>query len=68
MLFNAEVIQCPECVLYSQVKIKSRSAVQSPKMTVCVQPPLAVTQDQFVLDSMGMAVFPFLAYICPKHT
>uniref|UniRef100_A0A672RFV6 Bardet-Biedl syndrome 9 n=1 Tax=Sinocyclocheilus grahami TaxID=75366 RepID=A0A672RFV6_SINGR len=53
---------CPECVLYSQVKIKSRSAVQSPKVTVCVQPPLAVTQDQFVLDSMGMAVFPFLAY------
>ncbi|KTF97006.1 hypothetical protein cypCar_00044934, partial [Cyprinus carpio] len=51
-----------------KVKIKSRSAVQSPKMTVCVQPPLAVTQDQFVLDSMGMAVFPFLAYICPKHT
>ncbi|XP_077056310.1 protein PTHB1 isoform X2 [Siphateles boraxobius] len=36
-----------------QVRIKSRSAVASPKMTVCVQPPLAVTQDQFVLDSMG---------------
>ncbi|XP_016375732.1 protein PTHB1 [Sinocyclocheilus rhinocerous] len=36
-----------------KVKIKSRSAVQSPKVTVCVQPPLAVTQDQFVLDSMG---------------
>ncbi|RXN22946.1 PTHB1 isoform X2 [Labeo rohita] len=36
-----------------KVKIKSRSAVQSPKMTVCVQPPLAVTQDQFVLESMG---------------
>uniref|UniRef100_A0A8C1A588 Bardet-Biedl syndrome 9 n=1 Tax=Cyprinus carpio carpio TaxID=630221 RepID=A0A8C1A588_CYPCA len=57
VLFNAEVIQCPECVLYSQVKIKSRSAVQSPKMTVCVQPPLAVTQDQFVLDSMDFLQF-----------
>lgn len=36
-----------------KVKITSRTAVQSPKVTVCVQPPLAVTQDQFVLDSMG---------------
>ncbi|XP_073781881.1 protein PTHB1 isoform X4 [Danio rerio] len=36
-----------------KVKIKSRAVVQNPKMTVCVQPPLAVTQDQFVLDSMG---------------
>uniref|UniRef100_A0A672MEK3 Bardet-Biedl syndrome 9 n=1 Tax=Sinocyclocheilus grahami TaxID=75366 RepID=A0A672MEK3_SINGR len=45
---------CPECVLYSQVKIKNRGAVHSPKMTVCVQPPLGVTQDQFVLDSIGI--------------
>ncbi|KTG36459.1 hypothetical protein cypCar_00032007 [Cyprinus carpio] len=36
-----------------KVKIKNRGAVHSPKMTVCVQPPLGVTQDQFVLDSMG---------------
>ncbi|KAG5271262.1 hypothetical protein AALO_G00177730 [Alosa alosa] len=36
-----------------QIKVKSRNAVQSPKITVCVQPPLAVSQDQFVLDSLG---------------
>ncbi|TRY97356.1 hypothetical protein DNTS_031697 [Danionella cerebrum] len=36
-----------------KVKIKSRGAVENPKMTVCVQPPLAVTQEQFVMDSMG---------------
>ncbi len=53
-------------MLYSQVKIKSRSEVKSPKMTVCVQPPLAVTQDQFVLDSMGMAVFTFWHIFVPN--
>ncbi|XP_057195745.1 protein PTHB1 [Triplophysa rosa] len=36
-----------------KVKVRSSAVVQSPKMTVCVQPPLAVTQDQFVFDSMG---------------
>ncbi|XP_065130363.2 protein PTHB1 isoform X1 [Paramisgurnus dabryanus] len=36
-----------------KVKVKSSAAVQSPKMTVCVQPPLAVTQDQFVFNSIG---------------
>ncbi|XP_036395450.1 protein PTHB1 [Megalops cyprinoides] len=36
-----------------KVTVKTRAAVQSPKLTVCVPPPLAVTQDQFVLDSMA---------------
>ncbi|XP_051576570.1 protein PTHB1 isoform X2 [Myxocyprinus asiaticus] len=36
-----------------KVKVKSRAAIQTPKMTVCVPPPLAVTQEQFVLNSMG---------------
>ncbi|XP_064199426.1 protein PTHB1 isoform X1 [Anguilla rostrata] len=36
-----------------KISVRCRSAVQSPKLTVCVQPPLAVTQEQFVLDSMG---------------
>ncbi|RXM97102.1 Protein PTHB1 [Acipenser ruthenus] len=36
-----------------KVKIKTRFVVQNPKVTVSVQPPLAVTQDQFVLDSVG---------------
>uniref|UniRef100_A0AAR2LKP5 Bardet-Biedl syndrome 9 n=1 Tax=Pygocentrus nattereri TaxID=42514 RepID=A0AAR2LKP5_PYGNA len=35
-------------------QVSCRSALQSPKLSVCVQPPLAVTQDQFVLDSLGM--------------
>src|SRR4029434_1758220 len=39
----------------SQIKVRSRSVVQNPKMTVCVQPPLAVSQDQFGLDSLGKA-------------
>ncbi|ROL43071.1 Protein PTHB1 [Anabarilius grahami] len=49
----AEMNGMPVPSVTVQVKIRSRTAVQSPKMTVCVQPPLAVTQDQFVLDSMG---------------
>ncbi|KAJ8290864.1 hypothetical protein GJAV_G00018490 [Gymnothorax javanicus] len=36
-----------------KITVKCRSAVQSPKLTVSVQPPLAVTQEQFVLDSLG---------------
>ncbi|XP_062394267.1 protein PTHB1 [Sardina pilchardus] len=49
-----------------QIKVKSRNAVQSPKMTVCVQPPLAVSQDQFVLDSLGagaQTVVTFSAFL-----
>ncbi|XP_031432807.1 protein PTHB1 [Clupea harengus] len=51
-----------------QIKVKSRSVVQNPKMTVCVQPPLAVSQDQFGLDSLGggggsQAVVTFSAYL-----
>ncbi|XP_047662137.1 protein PTHB1 isoform X3 [Tachysurus fulvidraco] len=37
-----------------KVKVCSRFAVQNAKLRVCVQPPLAVTQDQFVLDSLGI--------------
>ncbi|KAK1790886.1 hypothetical protein P4O66_014050, partial [Electrophorus voltai] len=36
------------------IRVSSRSAVQSPRMSVCVQPPLMATQDQFVLESLGM--------------
>lgn len=36
-----------------QVKVKSSCVIQSSKLTVSVQPPLAVTQDQFVLEPMG---------------
>lgn len=43
----------PVSLSLSQVTVRCRSAVQSPKLTVCVQPPLAVTQEQFALDSMG---------------
>ncbi|XP_051999864.1 protein PTHB1 isoform X2 [Xyrauchen texanus] len=37
-----------------KVKVKSHAAIQIPKMTVCVPHPLAVTQEQFVLNSMGI--------------
>lgn len=36
-----------------QIKVSSRFPAQSAKISVCVQPPLAVTQDQFILDSLG---------------
>uniref|UniRef100_A0AAY4A8T8 Bardet-Biedl syndrome 9 n=1 Tax=Denticeps clupeoides TaxID=299321 RepID=A0AAY4A8T8_9TELE len=42
----------PLTVSHPQIKVKSRSAVQNPKMTVCVQPPLAVTQEQFQWAAM----------------
>lgn len=44
--------------------MSSRFAVQSAKMSVCVQPPLAVTQDQFVLDSLGTSNTP----VSPFHS
>uniref|UniRef100_A0A8C5HC84 Bardet-Biedl syndrome 9 n=1 Tax=Gouania willdenowi TaxID=441366 RepID=A0A8C5HC84_GOUWI len=39
-----------------QVKVKATRVVQASKMTVTVQPPLAVTQDQFLLEPMGQVV------------
>ncbi|XP_058878862.1 protein PTHB1 isoform X2 [Acipenser ruthenus] len=36
-----------------KVKIKTRLVVQNPKVAVSVQPPLTVTQDLFIIDSMG---------------
>uniref|UniRef100_A0A8C9WPV2 Bardet-Biedl syndrome 9 n=1 Tax=Scleropages formosus TaxID=113540 RepID=A0A8C9WPV2_SCLFO len=42
--------------------VKSRLTVQSPKLNVCVQPPLAVTQEQFVLDSMGPGSTSFVMF------
>ncbi|MEQ2252536.1 hypothetical protein ILYODFUR_022768, partial [Ilyodon furcidens] len=35
-----------------QVKVKASSVLQSAKLSVCVQPPLAVSQDQFDLEQM----------------
>ncbi|XP_046732118.1 protein PTHB1 isoform X1 [Silurus meridionalis] len=54
-----------------KVKVSSRFAVQSAKMSVCVQPPLAVTQDQFVLDSLGsgsQVVVAFSAFLNGHYT
>lgn len=62
------MLSCPSCppslshpvdpppFLSLQVKVKSSSVIQSPKLTVSVQPPLAVTQEQFVLENMGQCV------------
>ncbi|XP_028837430.1 protein PTHB1 isoform X2 [Denticeps clupeoides] len=53
-----------------KIKVKSRSAVQNPKMTVCVQPPLAVTQEQFVLDSLcagSQVVVAFSAFLNGRY-
>ncbi|XP_029110119.1 protein PTHB1 isoform X3 [Scleropages formosus] len=45
-----------------KIQVKSRLTVQSPKLNVCVQPPLAVTQEQFVLDSMGPGSTSFVMF------
>lgn len=46
-----------------QVKVKASCVVQSSKLTVSIQPPLAVTQDQFVLEPMGQSISAFLILI-----
>ncbi|XP_053506907.1 protein PTHB1 isoform X1 [Ictalurus furcatus] len=54
-----------------KIKVSSRFAVQSAKMSVCVQPPLAVTQDQFALDSLGsgsQVVVAFSAFLNGHYT
>ncbi|XP_053083687.1 protein PTHB1 isoform X2 [Pangasianodon hypophthalmus] len=54
-----------------KIKVSSRFAVQSAKMSVCVHPPLAVTQDQFVLDSLGsgsQVVVAFSAFLNGHYT
>nr|XP_046254883.1 protein PTHB1 isoform X2 [Scatophagus argus] len=53
-----------------QVKVKASCVVQSPKLTVSIQPPLAVTQDQFVLEPMGVGsstVVSFSAFLNGRY-
>ncbi|XP_035464587.1 protein PTHB1 isoform X2 [Scophthalmus maximus] len=53
-----------------QVKVKASCVVQSSKLTVGVQPPLAVTQDQFVLEPMGVGsstVVVFSAFLNGRY-
>ncbi|XP_053183635.1 protein PTHB1, partial [Scomber japonicus] len=53
-----------------QVKVKASCVVQSSKLTVGVQPPLAVTQDQFVLEPMGVGsstVVSFSAFLNGRY-
>ncbi|XP_041798162.1 protein PTHB1 isoform X2 [Chelmon rostratus] len=45
-----------------QVKVKASCVVQSSKLTVSIQPPLAVTQDQFVLEPMGVGSSTVVAF------
>ncbi|TSN21177.1 Protein PTHB1 [Bagarius yarrelli] len=54
-----------------KIKVCSRSAVQCAKMSVCVQPPLAVTQDQFALDTLdsgSQLAFAFSAFLNGHYT
>uniref|UniRef100_UPI0037E8D519 protein PTHB1 n=1 Tax=Semicossyphus pulcher TaxID=241346 RepID=UPI0037E8D519 len=53
-----------------QVKVKANCVMQSSKLTVGVQPPLAVTQDQFLLDPMGFGastVVEFSAFLNGRY-
>ncbi|XP_067456594.1 protein PTHB1 [Thunnus thynnus] len=45
-----------------QVKVKASCVVQSSKLTIGVQPPLAVTQDQFVLEPMDVGSSTVVAF------
>ncbi|XP_029360234.1 protein PTHB1 isoform X1 [Echeneis naucrates] len=45
-----------------QVKVKAASVVHSSKLTVGVQPPLAITQDQFVLEPMAVGSSTVVAF------
>uniref|UniRef100_A0AAQ5YPH2 Bardet-Biedl syndrome 9 n=1 Tax=Amphiprion ocellaris TaxID=80972 RepID=A0AAQ5YPH2_AMPOC len=45
-----------------QVTVKASCVVQSSKLTIGVQPPLAVTQDQFVLEPMGVGSSTVVAF------
>ncbi|KAI3361540.1 hypothetical protein L3Q82_012962, partial [Scortum barcoo] len=45
-----------------QVKVKASCVVQSSKLTVSIQPPLAVTQEQFVLEPMGVGSSTVVAF------
>lgn len=48
-----------------QVKVKASCVVHSSKLTIGVQPPLAVTQDQFVLEPIGQSTAPFrCVHVC----
>uniref|UniRef100_A0A3Q3MHC2 Bardet-Biedl syndrome 9 n=1 Tax=Mastacembelus armatus TaxID=205130 RepID=A0A3Q3MHC2_9TELE len=49
-------------LLCLQVKVKASCVLQSSKLTVSVQPPLAVTQDQFVLEPMGVGSSTVVAF------
>ncbi|KAM9439745.1 protein PTHB1 isoform 1-T1 [Clarias gariepinus] len=54
-----------------KIKVSSRFPAQSAKISVCVQPPLAVTQDQFILDSLGsgsQVVLGFSAFLNGHYT
>ncbi|XP_062843657.1 protein PTHB1 [Trichomycterus rosablanca] len=54
-----------------KIKVSSRVPVQNPKISVCVQPPLAVSQDQFVLDSLdrgSQVVVAFSAFLNGHYT
>ncbi|KAM6967643.1 protein PTHB1 [Aplochiton taeniatus] len=49
-----------------KIQVRSRCVLQSPKLTVCVQPPLALTQEHFVLEHMGVGtttVITFSAFL-----
>lgn len=53
-----------------QLKLKSTTVLQSSRLTVVVQPPLAVTQDNFVLDPMGAgssSVITFSAFLNGRY-
>ncbi|XP_034467441.1 protein PTHB1 isoform X1 [Hippoglossus hippoglossus] len=53
-----------------QVKVKACSVVSSCKLSVAVQPPLAVTQDQFALEPMGVGsstVVKFSAFLNGRY-
>lgn len=56
LLFSSLSLTICNTVLSLQVKLKANSVIQTSKLTVSIQPPLAVTQDQFILEPMGQSL------------
>uniref|UniRef100_A0A8C7FPA8 Bardet-Biedl syndrome 9 n=1 Tax=Oncorhynchus kisutch TaxID=8019 RepID=A0A8C7FPA8_ONCKI len=62
MSSSVSVFLLSPSISLSQIKVTSRCALQGPKLTVCVQPPLAVTQDQLVLEPLGVGSTTVVAF------
>ncbi|XP_028280994.1 protein PTHB1 [Parambassis ranga] len=60
LIHDIEGLRVPSVTV--QVKVKANCVLQSSKLTIGVQPPLAVTQSQFVLEPMSVGASTVVAF------